>query len=101
MHYCIYRHIVRQVDLRVDNRIIPDSNARHDTNLDTDAAVVADEGAQFVTTGFNQVITDFYLNRFGIEPPVRGNRTGAERTMRPNDRITGVTHVELRAITDI
>lgn len=94
-NYCIRRHIFRQVGLRVDNAIIPDSDAGHNTNLDASAAVISDEGSQFITAGIDQFIADFYLDRFGIEPPVRSNRTGAERTMFPDDRITGVTYMEL------
>jgi len=33
MNYCIYRHIVRQVDMGVDNSIIPDPDSRHNTNI--------------------------------------------------------------------
>ena len=101
MHYCIYRHIVRQADLRVENSIIPDSNSRHDTNMDAGTAVVSDECTQFVPAGINHRISDFYPNCFCIEPPVGGNRAGAKRTMCPDDRIAGVTHVELRAVPDI
>jgi len=44
MNYCIHTHIVRQVDVRVNKRIIPDADPRHDTDLDTGAAIITDKG---------------------------------------------------------
>ena len=98
MHYCIHPYIFRQVHPGFDNSIIPDSDAGHNSDLDTGAAVVSNECAQFVPAGFNHRISDFDPNFFCIEPPVGSNRTGAERTMCPDDRIARVTHVELRAV---
>ena len=101
MNYCIHPDIVRQVDMRVDNSIIPDSDSGHDTNMNTCAAVITDECAQFVPAGIDHCISDFYLNFFCIEPPVCGNRTCAKRTPCADDRITCIIHVKLRAVTYI
>ena len=101
MNYCIYRHIVRQVHLGVDNSVIPDPDSGHNTNMNTGAAVFSDECAQFVPAGINHRISNFYLYCFCIEPPVGSNRAGTERTMCPDDRIAGVIHVKLRAVTNI
>ena len=76
--YCVHPYIVRQVDVRVDNSIIPDSNSGHDTYLDTDAAIITDECSQFVPAGINHCIADFYLHVFCVEPPVCSNRAGAK-----------------------
>jgi len=78
MNYCIHSHIVRQVDVRVDKRIIPDADTRHGTYLDAGAAIITDERAQFVPTGINHRIADFYFHVFGIETPVGRNCTGAK-----------------------
>ena len=59
MNYCIHTYIVRQVDVRVDDCVIADTDARHDAYLDTGAAIVTDEGAQFITTGINHYIAEF------------------------------------------
>ena len=53
MHYCIGTYIVRQVDMRVDECVIPDADSRHDTYLDAGAAIVTDESTQFIPAGIN------------------------------------------------
>jgi len=78
MNYCIHTHIVRQVDVRVNKRIIPDADPRHDTDLDTGAAIITDKGTQFVAAGINQRIANFDLDVFGIETPVGRSGTGAK-----------------------
>ena len=78
MNYCIHTHIIRQVDVRIDKRIIPDADSRHDTDLDTGAAIIADKGSQFVTAGINHRIADFDFDVFGIETPIGRSGTSAK-----------------------
>ena len=78
MNYCIHSHIVRQVDVRVDKRIIPDTDPRHSTYLDAGAAIITDKGSQFVATGINHRIAYFDFDVFGIETPVSCSGTGAK-----------------------
>jgi len=76
--YRIHPYIVRQVDVRVDNSIIPDTDPRHDTDLDAGAAIITDKGSQFVATGINHRIAYFDFDVFGIETPVSCSGTGAK-----------------------
>ena len=76
--YCIHTHIIRQVDMREDERIIPDADPRHDTDLDACAAIIADKGSQFVAAGINHRIADFDFDVFGIETPIGRSSTGAK-----------------------
>jgi hypothetical protein len=78
MNYCIHSYIVRQVDVRVDKRIIPDADPRHDTYLNAGAAIITDERSQFIPAGIDHRFTDFDFNVFSIETPVGRNRTSAE-----------------------
>jgi hypothetical protein len=64
--------------MREDERIIPDTDPRHDTDLDTGAAIITDKGSQFVAAGINQRIADFDFDVFGIETPVGRSGTGAK-----------------------
>ena len=78
MNYCIHTHIIRQVNVGIDKRIIPDADSRHDTDLDTGAAIITKKGSQFVTTRINHRIADFDFDVFGIETPIGRSGTGAK-----------------------
>ena len=78
MNYCIHSHIVRQVDVRVDDCVIADTDSRHDAYLDTGAAIITKKGSQFVTTRINHRIADFDFDVFGIETPIGRSGTGAK-----------------------
>ena len=87
--------------MRVNKCVIADADARHNPDLDTGAAIIADECPQFIPAGIHGRVTDFDFDVLRIEAPVGRNRAGAEGTTSPDDRITGIAHVKLGGVPDI
>jgi len=101
MNYCIHTHIVRQVDVRVNKRIIPDADPRHDTDLDTVrqlSPIKAPSLSRPVSTSESPILTLMFLvskRQLAVVVPAPNEQCA------PDDGITGITHVKLSAIPDI